>query len=134
MNLNDPSTWTEDDKWVLFAAACWFCGAIRDPEKVELRTGRWSASTALHDLFAALRSKHGDLRTLNDTAQHLIEDHCASVGITNTDAPVTLVDFENEVVSLWSDHKKEVLESALLTDFVKNKNIVDKWSEKYFTV
>ena len=36
MNLNDPSTWTEDDKWKLFATACWFCGALRDPDKVAL--------------------------------------------------------------------------------------------------
>ncbi len=120
--------------WVLRGGTAYGFDVVSHESFVELRTGRWSASTALHDLFAALRSKHGDLRTLNDTAQHLIEDHCASVGITNTDAPVTLVDFTSEVVLLWSDYKKEVLESALLTDFVKNKNIVDKWSEKYFTV
>lgn len=64
LNKQDLAKLTEDEQqaylWKLFAASCWFCGAIRDPEKVALLDNRYDEYYCCENCLGYIRKSNAD--------------------------------------------------------------------------
>lgn len=100
---------------------------------VELRTSRWGATSALSELYDALRSaRPQNKKEPHAVAEYLITYCSAELGITNTDRPIVIVNFHNQQVLLWSDREKCLLEETSIERFVDDQNLRNTWTKLHF--
>jgi hypothetical protein len=106
----------------------------RTPVVIQLRTHRWGANQALSDIIEALRQPaKRNTHTIYSVAEWLIHERGAEFGITNTDAPIVVVNFQGPVVELWSDYEKKYLRTHNFKDFATIPTLLEELNEKYFS-